>query len=130
VLVPSALLALPRGVRILELNTPCAGPVLEAVQRFSLLQELRITGNGASITWCCPSADRVLPLLVQLRLDCRQPPEWDGVDWGASDVEPIPGGLSSSLVAATGLRSLDLCIWWSDDVPTLCSTLPTLLQLG
>ena len=129
--MPSVLLALPRDVCILELNTACAGPVLEALKRFRQLQEFRI-GNGADIDWGCPGAAGLMSKLVQLRLDCRQRPEWDGERnvVGGCDIHTLPSGIANALAAgASRLRGLALSIQWSPSVPVLCTALPALVDL-
>ena len=118
-LVPSVLLALPPSVRILELNTPCAGAVLNALGPFIL--KLHITGNGADISWgnLSAAASVVLAKLVQLRMDFRQRTTWE---WGgpiAATVLSPPRHIAGTLVAATRLSSLALCASWSDNVPAL-----------
>lgn len=130
-LVPNVLLAVPWGVRILELAAHCAGPVLEALEGFSHLQELRITGSGAGITWTRRGAavPGALPKLVQLRLDYRQRPEY-GCNGVAFALVLSPSRhIGDTLVAATRLRSLALCTSWSDGVSALCLALPALLEL-
>ena len=124
------LAVLPRGVRILELATHCAGPVLEVLQRFRQLQRLRITDSGAGITWGCRGAARVLPKLVQLRLDGRQRPQWcDDGSVHRAEVDTVPSDALIALAAATRLHSLALCLRWDDGVPALCFALPALLEL-
>ena len=130
----SVLAVLPRGVRSLELDTPCVGPVLAVLQRFSSLQELRISGNGAGIAWGCRSAAAVLPKLVQLRLDYRQPFEWEGLHASMyspqnAEVSALPLGMIGVLAPATCLETLALRLRWSDGVPALCSALPALREL-
>ena len=128
-LVLGVLLALPRGVRILELDAPCAGPLLEALKRFSRLHELRIGGNGAGITWSCPGAAGLLSKLVQLRMDFRGKPIWKDEYVYPPKEDGIPTHTGGALAAATRLRSLALCVSWSDGVPALCSALPALEEL-
>ena len=129
-LVPCVLLALPRGVRILELAAHCAGPVLEALQPLTRLQELRISGSGAGIIWTRRGAavPAVLPKLVQLRLDYRGRPSYR-YNYSCSAPVPSPRHIGDALVAATRLRSLGLCASWGDGVPALCFALPALLEL-
>jgi hypothetical protein len=126
VLVPSVLLALPPSVRVLELNTPCAGPALEALLCVRL-QELRITGSGAGIAWGGRGAAHVLPKLVQLRLDRAKRSRDDG--HGDIFVEALPDGIASPLAAATNLHSLEIHAIWSGGVPALCKALPALMNL-
>ena len=130
-LVPSVLLALPRGVRIVELAAHCAGPVLEALQSFNHLQELRVGGSGARIIWSRPgaAASVVLPKLVQLRMDYRQRPTFGQNYVVSAQVLPLPRHIADTLAAATRLRSLTLCARWGDGVPALCFGLPALLEL-
>ena len=130
--MPSVLLALPPGVRILELNSNCAGPVLEALKRFGDgLQELRITGNGAELDWGCRGAGGLLSKLVQLRLDFRQRPEWDGFNGvEVAEVLTLRRGIADTLVAgASRMHSLALSVVWDANVPVLCRALPALVQL-
>ena len=83
--------------RALEPNTACAGPVLEALKRFRQLQEFRI-GNGADIDWGCPGAAGLMSKLVQLRLDFRQRPEWDGErNVVGGDIHTLPSGIANAL---------------------------------
>jgi hypothetical protein len=130
--VPSVLLALPRGVRILELAAHCAGPVREALESFRHLQELRISGSGARSIWTRPGAAAVsvvLPKLVQLRMDYRQRPTFGQNYVVSAQVLPLPRHIADTLAAATRLRSLTLCARWGDGVPALCFGLPALLEL-
>ena len=66
----SVLAVLPQAVRILtlELDSACPGPVLDVLERLTSLQDLFITGNGASITWGRRGTAEVLAKLVQLCL--------------------------------------------------------------
>ena len=130
-LVPNVLLALPPSVRILELNSNCAGPVLEALKRFGDgLLELRITGNGAELDWGCRGAGGLLSKLVQLRLDFRQPPEWVGHGVDDGSVGTLPRSVAGRLAAgAAGLLSLALSVEWDANVPALCTALPALVEL-
>jgi hypothetical protein len=133
-LVLSVLAVLPPSARTLELGASCAGPVLEALQRFSRLQELRITGSGAGIAWDSRRAPAVLPKPAQLRLDYRQPFEWEGLQDSMYNpqnalVSALPAGMIGMLAPATRLHTLALCLKWSDGVPALCSALSTLLEL-
>jgi hypothetical protein len=132
--VLSVLAVLPRGVRSLELDTPCVGPVLAVLQRFSSLRELRITGNGAGIAWGSRGAARVLSKLVHLCLDYRQPFEFEGLQDSSynpqnAEVSALPLGMIGVLAPATRLEILALRLRWSDGVPALCSALPALIEL-
>ena len=130
-LVLSALAVLPAGLQVLELDAPCAGPVLEALKRFRSLQELRITGNGAGITWESRGTAGVLSKLLELRLDGRQREEYNE-DAGCNEVgevHAVHGSIASMLAPATRLRSLALRISWDDAAAALCSALPALEHL-
>ena len=130
--MPRLLLVLPVGLQVVELNSTCAGRVLETAKRFGQLQELRLAGNGADIDWYCSHAAGVLCKLVQLRLDFRQLPEWDAwhdVERGQR-VTALPHSIPKALVpAAARLHSLALRLRWDDSVPALCSGLPALADL-
>ena len=87
---------LPPGMRWLELGIkPCAGPLLPVLARFSHLQSLTITSNGAGIEWAVgPRA--VLAPLHELCLDHRNAPvEFDNGSVHWSVVDQLPPSASS-----------------------------------
>ncbi|PRW56217.1 Leucine-rich repeat containing [Chlorella sorokiniana] len=125
--VVALLMALPPNVRWLELAvTPCAGPLLPALARFTNLQRLDITSNAADIG---PIA--ALALLPQLSLDYRRMPVMNA-DASVDDsvVEQLPRSAPPALAAATALHNLELRVAWSGDVAALCRGLPALRQLS
>lgn len=128
-LVLAVLAVLPLGLRVLELATHCAGPVLEALQRYKQLQELRITGSGTGIEWGCRAAWSVLPKLVQLRMDCWEEPQRNGDYVLDAEIVDVPTGAYIALAAASRLRRLELLSLWREDLPALCQALPVLVEL-
>lgn len=113
----AVLLALPPGVRWLELDVlPCAGPLLPALARFRHLEELTIGGNGADICWGVGPAAVLAPLRA-LCLDYRQ------------QEDSLPSSTQRALAAATALHSLELRVYWNDQVVQLCCALPGLRSL-
>jgi hypothetical protein len=127
VLVLGVLLALPPGIRELELACPCAGTLLLALQRFRRLEALWLIGNAADVLWddAGPAAAG-LPTLRALRLDYRQPPSY----WNeCTAVLQLPTGAAAALGAATRLTCLELRAEWSQAASDLCSGLPALREL-
>lgn len=124
-------MALPAGVRLLELNVvPCAGPLLPALMRFSRLEALTIDGNGADIRWDLGPVSTLSPL-HSLRLDYRRPPREEDDVWHftRSRVKLLPESAPRALAAATDLHTLELRVVWDDDVAKLCRALPSLRNL-
>lgn len=122
--------ALPPGVRRLDLAvSPCAGPLLLALTRFTRLQRLTTTGNGSNIEWDVgPSAE--LAPLQHLCLDYRREPFYqaDGTVQ-CTLVDQVPPCVRHALAAATGLLTLELRLEWSAEVAALCCALPALRSL-
>ncbi len=136
-LVPSLVLALPPGMQALELRLVCDGPVLAALQRFTQLRSLRITGSGADIDWsaagsgaldCTPAVWS--EALEALSLDYRGPAE-EGPDGDYLPViRELPERTAMALAgAAARLARLELRLVRSCSVPELCKALPALRTL-
>lgn len=123
------LAVLPPTVRELQLDAVCAGPLLTVLRRFRHLRTLSITGNGARIAWSGSGAASVVPKLTQLCLDYRQRREWQDEYYMEARVLSPPVDVVRCLTGATGLRSLELMVDWSDTVRTLCCSLPALKDL-
>lgn len=122
------LFMLPAGVRWLELDvSPCAGPMLPALARFSQLEELTISGDASGISWRVGTTAALLPLRA-ICLDYRKV-EQVQVGVFVSDVERLPASTQRALSAANGLRSFELRVTWSDEVAQLCRALPALRSL-
>lgn len=126
----AVLAVLPPNIRWLELAvSPCAGPLLQVLARFSRLEQLTITGNGADIQWDAGHSAVLAPLL-ELHLDYRRDCEPDMYGYGTDAViGEMPASVALALPAATALHTLHLRLVWSDKVATLCHALPTLRQL-
>jgi hypothetical protein len=127
------LLALPSGIRELELACPCAGPLPAVLQRFRRLENVDITGNGAGVLWACsaPAAAAVLSKLRSLCLDYRKPPKFYAHAEFSKPalVLQLPAGIAAQLAPATRLTALELRVEWSDGVRVLCGALSALREL-
>lgn len=124
--VMAVLSVLPPSVRWLELAvSPCAGPLLPALARYSQLEQLDITGNGAAIRWDAERASVLAPLR-QLHMDFRRVP---GLKMDVHSVGWLPTSAAQALSAATALHTLEVRVMWSYDVAALCRALPALRQL-
>jgi len=121
---------LPAGLTHLELECRCSGPLPAALQHFTGLQELSLTGNGAEVDWACRGGAAALAKLTRLCLDCRLP---DYEMHGSGDnplIELIPMGrttdlprqLREGLLAAPTprLRWVQLVCSFGDSVVQLC----------
>lgn len=123
-LVASVLTLLPPGVLALELHTPCSGPVLAALARFTQLEELVISGNVAGIDWHrSGAAQHALGLLSHLRLEYLEP-----VDNMYCESQPISDAFPSAVAATTRLEQLTVEARWSPAVVALCGALPPSLS--
>lgn len=124
----AVLAVLPPSIRWLELAvSPCAGPLLPVLARFSRLEQLTITGNGAGIHWGVGRSAALAPLL-ELHMDFRRDRVLDMYGTGAV-VEKLPASAALALSAARALHTLHLRLCWSDEVAALCHALPALRQL-
>lgn len=123
------LFMLPVGLRWLELGGPqYTEPLLPNLARFSRLEELIFSGNSADVCWDVGPAAALAPLRA-LCLDYRQQPEYPNHPDCDSEVERLPSSTQRALCAATALHSLELCLYWSDEVAQLCLALPGLRHL-
>ncbi|KAL4457926.1 hypothetical protein ABPG75_012791 [Micractinium tetrahymenae] len=126
--ITSVLLVLPTSLWELHLDVRCPQRLPMALQRFSALQSLRITGNGSSVDWSGCGAP--LPKLAELRLDFRRElmidPE-DAEQPGA--IHELSISTALHLHSATGLHSLELRAKYSEGVRALLGGLPALRRL-
>lgn len=121
---------LPAGLTRLELSCRCGGPLPAALQRFTALRALVVSGNGAEVEWGCRGGAAALARLSTLHLDCRLP-EYELHGYGDDPlVEILPMGQSTQLpnellqpllaAALPRLRSAHLACSFGADVPRLC----------
>lgn len=125
----SILFALPTGLLELHLDARSPPELPAVLQRFSVLQTLRLTGDASRVDWGGCAAAALLAKLKDLRLDFRQDllvhPE--AAEQPAVILE-VPLSLAQHLEAATRLCCLALHTTWSDAVPSLIAALPALCK--
>ena len=128
----SVLAVLPQAVRILELDSPCAGfagPLFAVLERFHGLQELHMRGSCTGCTWNRRCTASVLSRLLKLGMDFRGL-DFTGMDFkGQLQVFALPRYMLQALASASRLHSLGLCVRWHEDVRALCCALPALVDL-
>lgn len=123
---------LPLSIFDLELDIPCAGPLSVALTRFRQLQQLSLRTGG--LAWRGLGGSFVMRRLVQLALDYRQQPVWEGdcaetTDFQHAEVLPLESSLAADLSGATRLSSLELRIKGAQHLLAVCNALPALREL-
>lgn len=125
--VNGVLSVLPFGIIDLELCIPCADPLPAALLRFRRLRQLSLWTGG--LDWQGVGGPFVLGRLVQLTLDYRWPPEWNGEYFGSAEVGSLESSITADLSHATHLVQLGLRIRGAQNLQSLCGSLPALREL-
>lgn len=131
-MVLGLLSVLPLSIVDLELDIPCGEPLPAALTRFRRLQQLSLRTGG--LNWQGPGGSFVMHRLVQLALDYRQQPVWEGgcaetTDFQHAEVLPLESSLAADLSGATRLSSLELRIKGAQHLLAVCNALPALREL-